>query len=281
MADVEIVEVGPRDGLQSIEAVIPTQKKVALVDALSGCGFRRIECASFVSPRWVPQMADSDEVMERIDRAEGVAYAALVPNPRGLERALAARAGEVAIFVSASEGFSRANLNASIAESFARLAPVAEGALAAGMPLRGYVSCVTDCPVDGPVAPAMVAEVTRRLFGMGCHEVSLGETLGRGAAEAVRNMLMAVTEVAEPGRLAGHFHDTADVALRNVAVALEAGLRVFDSSAGGLGGCPYAPGASGNVATEALMDFLEGEGLGTGLDRDALGRAAEMARGLA
>ena len=281
MADVEIVEVGPRDGLQSIGAVIDTDAKVTLVNALSGCGFRRIECASFVSPRWVPHMADSGAVMERIERATGVTYAALVPNVRGLERAVAARAGEVAIFVSASEGFSRANLNATIDESFDRLAPVAEGAVEAGIPLRGYVSCVTDCPVDGSVPPAAVAGVTRRLFEMGCHEVSLGETLGRGAEASVREMLKAVAEVAAPERLAGHFHDTAGVALTNVGAALDAGLRVFDASAGGLGGCPYAPGASGNVGTEVLMDFLEGLGMTTGLDRDRLGRAAEMARGLA
>ena len=277
---VEIMEVGPRDGLQNEARPIPTAEKVALIDLLSTAGFRRIEAAAFVSPRWVPQMADGAEVMAAIRRAPGVRYAALAPNVRGLERALAAGADEVAIFVSASEGFSRANLNASVDESFERLAPVADGALAAGAALRGYVSCVTDCPFDGRVAPAEVARVTDRLLGMGCGEVSLGDTVGRGVPESVDAMLGAVLAVAEPGRLAGHFHDTGGRALVNVEVALARGLRVFDASAGGLGGCPYAPGAAGNVPTEALARRLEALGFATGLDLAVLDRAAALARGM-
>lgn len=277
---VEIVEVGPRDGLQNEARAIPTAEKVALIDLLSGAGFRRIEAAAFVSPRWVPQMADGAEVMAAIRRAPGVRYAALAPNVRGLERALAAGADEVAVFVSASEGFSRANLNASIEESLERLAPVAEGALAAGATLRGYVSCVTDCPFDGRVAPAEVARVTDLLFGLGCGEVSLGDTIGCGMPETVDAMLGAVLAVAAPERLAGHFHDTGGRALENVEVALARGLRVFDAAAGGLGGCPYAPGAAGNVATEALARRLEALGLDAGLDLEVVDAAAEMARAM-
>ena len=277
---VEIVEVGPRDGLQNEPRVIPAAEKVALIDLLSGAGFRRIEAASFVSPRWVPQMADGAEVMAAIARPPGVRYAALAPNPRGLERALAAGTDEIAIFVSASEGFSRANLNAGIDESFERLAPVAAGALAAGASLRGYVSCVTDCPFDGRVAPAAVARVTDRLFGLGCGEVSLGDTIGRGVPETVDAMLGAVLAVAAPERLAGHFHDTGGRALENVEVALARGLRVFDGAVGGLGGCPYAPGAAGNVATEALARRLAELGFDAGLDLSVLDRAAAMARGM-
>ena len=276
----EIVEVGPRDGIQSLKSPVPLERKVALVDALSAVGFGRIECASFVSPKRVPQMADSGELLGRIERREGVRYLALVPNETGLAGAIAAKADEVAIFASASEGFARANLNASIEESFARMTPVAEAAHEVGLPVRGYVSCVTDCPYEGPVPPPLVAEVVRRLLGLGCYEVSLGETLGRGTEAAVRDMLMAVTEVASPSHLAGHFHDTEGRALGNVAAALEAGIRVFDSSVAGLGGCPFAPGAAGNVATEALAEFLKGEGFETGLDRDALARAREAAAGL-
>ncbi|WP_116131383.1 hydroxymethylglutaryl-CoA lyase [Tropicimonas sp. IMCC34043] len=277
---VEIVEVGPRDGLQNETRLIPLAEKIALVDLLGTAGFRRIEVASFVSPRWVPQMADSAQVLAGIARAPGVSYMALVPNLRGLERALAAGAGEGAIFVSASEGFSRANLNCSIDESFDRLAPVAAEARAAGLPLRGYVSCVTDCPYDGPVAPAAVAAVVARLRALGVYEVSLGETTGRGLPERVGQMLAAVTSEVPAAALAGHFHDTSGRALENVAVALEQGLRVFDAAVGGLGGCPYAPGAKGNVATERLLGWLTGQGIETGLDADVVARAAAMAQSM-
>ena len=278
MADVTVYEVGPRDGLQNEKRVIPTAEKVALIDALSECGFRFIEAASFVSPKWVPQMADGSEVIASIVRREGVAYAALVPNARGLEAALAARVDEAAVFVSASEGFSKANLNCTIDESFERIAPVAARALDKGISLRGYVSCVTDCPFDGRTEPAQVAAVAARLFDLGCREVSLGDTIGQGVPETVDAMLGAVLGIADSARLAGHFHDTNGRALENVEVALERGLRVFDSAVGGLGGCPYAPGAAGNLATEALAERLDGLGHIIGLDLGRIAQAAGMAR---
>ncbi len=274
---VEIVEVGPRDGLQNEPRAIPVAEKIALIDCLSGAGFRRIEAASFVSPRWVPQMAGSADVLAGITRAPGVRYTALTPNLRGLEDALAAGADEVAVFGSASEGFSRANINASIDESLQRFVPVLETALAAGVPVRGYVSCVVDCPYDGPVAPEAAARVTAALLTMGCHEVSLGDTLGWASPDRIDAMLTAVLEVAAPEQLAGHFHDTSGRALENVSVALGRGLRVFDAAVGGLGGCPYAPGAAGNVATEALAEALGRAGFVHGLDKDVLARAADIA----
>jgi hydroxymethylglutaryl-CoA lyase len=277
---VEIFEVGPRDGLQNEPRMIPAAEKIALVDCLSEAGFRRIEVASFVSPKWVPQMADGAEVLAGIRRAPGVSYAALVPNLRGFERAVAAGADEVAIFASASEGFSRANLNCSIAESFERFRPVAEAANAGFVKMRGYVSCVVECPYDGPVAPERVADVVAGLFALGAYEVSLGDTIGRGEPATVVAMLDAVLGVAEPGRLAGHFHDTGGRALDNVEASLAKGLRVFDAAVGGLGGCPFAPGAKGNVATEAVHDRLAALGVETGLDREVLLRAAEMARAM-
>ncbi|WP_417205069.1 hydroxymethylglutaryl-CoA lyase [Antarctobacter sp.] len=281
MADyVEIFEVGPRDGLQNEKRAIPTAEKVALVDLLAGAGFRRIECASFVSPKWVPQMADSGAVLAGIRRVEGVSYAALTPNLTGLERALAAKADEVAVFGAASEGFSRANINASVDEGLARFVPVAEAARKAGLPVRGYVSCVVDCPYDGAVAPEAVARVVAALRDMGCYEVSLGDTIGRGRPEAVEAMLGAVLEELPAARLAGHFHDTSGRALENIDVALARGVRVFDAAVGGLGGCPYAPGAAGNVATEAVHDHLVALGYETGLDRAVLRRGAEMAQAM-
>ena len=277
---VEIFEVGPRDGLQNEKRAIPVADKIALVDCLSGAGFRRIEGASFVSPKWVPQMADSADVLAGIRRVPGVRYAALTPNMKGLEGALAARADEVAIFGSASEGFSRANINASIAESLERFAPVAEAAKAAGLPVRGYVSCVTDCPYDGAVEPGAVARVAAALFAMGCYEISLGDTIGQGRPETIDAMLAAVLEVVPAGQLAGHYHDTAGRALENIEVSLTRGLRVFDAAVGGLGGCPYAPGAAGNVATEAVHARLLALGYETGLDAGILARAADMARAM-
>ena len=275
---VEIYEVGPRDGLQNEPRPISAARKVALIDALSACGFTRIEAASFVSPRWVPQMADGAEVMAGIARAPGVAYAALTPNLRGYAAARAARADAVAIFASASEGFSKANLNATVEESLTRFAPVARAALDDGVTLRGYVSCVTDCPFDGPVPPGDVARVAAALRAMGCAEVSLGDTIGRGTPEAVDAMLAAVLDEMPADRLAGHFHDTSGRALGNVDVALARGLRVFDAAVGGLGGCPYAPGAAGNLATERLLSHLAARGFDTGLDPAAVDRAADMAR---
>ncbi|MBR9842965.1 MAG: hydroxymethylglutaryl-CoA lyase [Rhodobacteraceae bacterium] len=275
---VEIFEMGPRDGLQNEKRLIPTAEKIALVDCLSRAGFRRIEVASFVSPKWVPQMADSGEVLAGIRRAPGVSYAALTPNMRGFEGAVAAKADEIAVFGSASEGFSKANINATIAESIERFVPVIEAAKAIGLPVRGYVSCVTDCPYDGKVAPESVARVAKMLFDLGCYEVSLGDTIGQGTPESISAMLDAVAQEVPAEKLAGHYHDTSGRALVNIEASLEKGVRVFDAAVGGLGGCPYAPGAAGNVATEAVHDRLTALGYETGLDRAVFMEAGAMAR---
>lgn len=278
MSRVEIFEVGPRDGLQNEKRLIPAAEKIVLVDLLSQAGFRRIEVTSFVSPKWVPQMADAAEVMAGITRRPGIRYAVLTPNLKGYEAAKAAGADEVAIFASASEGFSRANLNASIAESLERFTPIAKAAREDGILLRGYVSVVTDCPFDGPVPPGNVARVAARLRDMGCYEVSLGETLGQGRPETVDAMLAAVLNELPAENLSGHFHDTAGRALQNIDASLARGLRVFDAAVGGLGGCPYAPGAAGNVATEKVAAHLAGLGYETGLDMAVIDRAAAMAQ---
>lgn len=277
---VTLFEMAPRDGLQNEKRPIATADKIALIDKLSACGFAKIEATSFVSPRWVPQMADAAAVMAGIARAPGTDYAVLTPNLRGFEGAMATQADEIAIFAAASEGFSKANLNATIAESLERFAVVAEAARSAEVPMRGYVSVVTDCPYDGPVAPGDVARVAEALFALGCYEVSLGDTIGHATPETTEAMLRAVMDVAAPERFAGHFHDTQGRALENIAVSLDHGLRVFDSCVGGLGGCPYAPGAKGNVATEAVIPFLEVRGFATGLDRAAVNEAAAFAKGL-
>lgn len=276
----EIFEMGPRDGLQNEKRLIPAKGKIALVDLLSRAGFRRIEVTSFVSPKWVPQMADADEVLAGITRAPGVRYAALTPNLKGYEGARAARADEVAIFASASEGFSKANLNCTIAESLDRFAPVVAAARADGIPVRGYVSVVTDCPFDGPTPPAAVARVAAALRDLGCYEISLGDTIGQGRPETIDAMLAAVLEELPADRLAGHYHDTAGRALDNIDASLARGLRVFDATVGGLGGCPYAPGAAGNVATEQVAAHLAARGFDTGLDRGVLEQAATMAQGM-
>lgn len=277
---VEIFEMGPRDGLQNEKRAIPVAEKVALVDCLSRAGFRRIEVASFVSPKWVPQMAGSSEVLAGIKRAPGVSYAALTPNMRGYQDAVAAKADEIAVFAAASEGFSKANINATIAESIERFVPILEAAKEIELPVRGYVSCVTDCPYDGATPPEKVAEVAERLFDLGCYEVSLGDTIGQGRPETIGKMLSAVTKRVPVSHLAGHYHDTAGRALDNIEASLEMGLRVFDAAVGGLGGCPYAPGAAGNVATEAVQERLTALGYETGLDRDVLVAAAEMAQAM-
>lgn len=277
---VEIFEVGPRDGLQNEKRMIETSDKIALVDMLSAAGFKRIEIASFVSPKWVPQMADSKDVLEGISRVEGISYAALTPNMRGYEGARAAKADEIAIFASASEGFSRANINCSVAESLERFAPIAKAARADGVPMRGYISCVTDCPFDGPTKPSDVALVATALVDVGCYEISLGDTIGQATPDSISAMLSAVLDVAPAAMLAGHYHDTAQRALDNIEASLALGLRVFDAAVGGLGGCPYAPGAAGNVASEAVFDRLETLGYETGLDRDVLVHAANFARSL-
>lgn len=277
---VTLYEMGPRDGLQNEARLIATADKIRLVDQLSECGFSQIEVTSFVSPKWVPQLADAAEVMAGITRKPGIAYAALTPNLQGFERALEAGVSEVAVFASASEGFSRRNINCSIAESLDRFRPVLRSARTAMIPVRGYVSCVTDCPYDGPVAPEAVAEVAEALFGIGCYQISLGDTLGTGSPDRIAAMLKAVLARLPASRLAGHYHDTRGFALRNIAVSLKLGLRVFDSAVGGLGGCPFAPGAKGNVATEAAAAMLQDQGFETGLDLDRLADVARFARNL-
>lgn len=275
---VALYEVGPRDGLQNEKRQIATADKIELIDRLSDCGLSKIEATSFVSPEWVPQMADAPEVLAGIRRKPGVTYAALTPNLQGYRAARAARADEVAVFAAASEGFSRANINASIAESLERFLPVMAAARTDGVPVRGYVSCVTECPYDGPTPPAKVAEVAEALIAMGCYEVSLGDTIGAAVPQTTRAMLDAVLQALGPTQLAGHFHDTRHRALDNIEVCLEHGLRTFDASVGGLGGCPYAPGAQGNVATEEVVALLHALGFSTGIDVEKLGQAAIFAR---
>lgn len=277
---VEIFEVGPRDGLQNEKRQISTKDKVALVDMLSDCGFSRIEIASFVSPKWVPQMADSADVLAGIKRRDGIRYAALTPNFRGYEGAKAAKADEIAIFASASEGFSKANINCTVAESIARFEDVATAAKADGMLMRGYISCVTDCPFDGATDPAAVADVAEKLLALGCYEISLGDTIGQATPDSIAAMLKAVQQVVPADQMAGHYHDTAGRALENIAASLELGVRVFDASVGGLGGCPYAPGAAGNVDSGAVALMLRDGGYETGLDLDKLAAAAVFAKTL-
>lgn len=277
---VTIVEMAPRDGLQNEKQQVDTAHKIELVDLLSDCGFERIEVTSFVSPKWVPQLGDAAAVMAGIERRSGVRYAALAPNMQGFEAALAAGADEVAIFASASETFSMRNINCSIAESIERFQPVAAASRDRGVPLRGYVSCVVECPYEGAVPPQNVVSVVWQLWALGCYEISLGDTIGKGTPEAVDRMLAAVLGELPAAALAGHFHDTSGRALENIGVALERGLRVFDAAAGGLGGCPFAPGAKGNVDTVSVDDYLTARDYETGLDKDKLTRAAAFARSL-
>lgn len=273
-ARVTLVEVGPRDGLQNEKQAIAAAVKIALIDRLADAGLPVIEAASFVSPKWVPQMADAAEVMAGIRRKAGVRYPVLVPNLKGFEAALAANVEEVAVFAAASEAFSQKNTNCTIAESLARFAPVVDHARAHGIRVRGYVSCVLGCPYQGEVAPHAVADVAAALHGMGCYEISLGDTIGTGTPGRTRAMLDAVTRRVPTAALAGHFHDTYGQALANIYVSLEAGVSVFDSSVAGLGGCPYAKGATGNVATEDVVYMLHGLDIATGVDMDRLLDAA-------
>ena len=277
---VTIVEMAPRDGLQNEKQQVDTARKIELVNLLSDCGFERIEVTSFVSPKWVPQLGDAASVMAGIERRPGVSYAALAPNMQGFEAALAAGADEVAIFASASETFSMRNINCSIAESIERFRPVAAASRDRGVPLRGYVSCVVECPYEGAVPPQDVVSVAWQLRALGCYEISLGDTIGKGTPEAVDRMLAAMLGELPASMLAGHFHDTSGRALDNIGVALERGLRVFDASAGGLGGCPFAPGAKGNVDTVSVQDYLSARGYETGLDEEKLARASAFARSL-
>jgi hydroxymethylglutaryl-CoA lyase len=275
-----IHEVGPRDGLQNEKRIIPAIDKIKLVDMLSACGFEKIEVTSFVRADWVPQMADGAEVMAGITRKPGTLYTVLTPNLRGYQAACAARADEVAVFASASEGFSRHNINCSIAESLERFVPLVEQARRDGVPVRGYISCVVDCPYEGPTSPAGVADVAEKLLNLGCYEISLGDTIGTGTPERIKAMLDAVLERVPVASLAGHFHDTNGRAVDNVTVSLEKGLRVFDAAAGGLGGCPYAPGAEGNVATGRTVDHLHALGFETRINRSLLAEAEAFARSL-
>jgi hydroxymethylglutaryl-CoA lyase len=276
-AKVRVVEMGPRDGLQNEPKSVPTAVKVELIERLADAGLPAVEATAFVSPKWVPQMADHAEVLRAIRRKPGVSYPVLVPNMKGFEAAAAAGADEVAVFGAASETFSRKNINASIAESIERFAPVAEAARAKGIKVRGYVSCVAGCPYEGDVAPAAVAAVARQLYAMGCYEISLGDTIGLGTAGKARELIGVVAPAVPVEKLAVHFHDTYGQALANILVALQLGVAVVDASVAGLGGCPYAPGASGNVATEDVLYLLQGLGIETGVD---LERIAAIGRGI-
>lgn len=270
---VRLVEVGPRDGLQNEAQPISVADKVQLVDALSAAGLSYIEVGSFVSPKWVPQMAGSAEVFAQIQRKPGVTYGALAPNLRGFEDALAAGVKEVAVFAAASEAFSQRNINCSISESLERFAPIMAAAKRHGVSVRGYVSCVLGCPYEGQIAPEQVAAVARELYAMGCYEVSLGDTIGTGTAGATRRLFEVVGAQVPRDKLAGHFHDTYGQAIANIYASLLEGIHVFDSSIAGLGGCPYAKGASGNVATEDVVYLLDGLGINTGIDLATLMRA--------
>jgi len=267
---VRIVEVGPRDGLQNEKGEVPTRVKLELIERLADCGLPAVEATAFVSPKWVPQMADHTEVLEGVRRKPGVDYPVLTPNLKGFEEARAAGATEVAIFGAASEAFSKKNINCSIAESLERFRPVAEAARAANVRVRGYVSCVLGCPYEGDVKPDKVAEVAAALFEMGCYEVSLGDTIGVGTPGKTRAMIEACVKRVPIERLAGHYHDTYGQALANIYASLELGVATFDASVAGLGGCPYAAGASGNVATEDVVYMLDGLGIGTGIDLERL-----------
>lgn len=272
---VSLVEVGPRDGLQNESRPISIADKVRLVDDLTAAGLGHIEVGSFVSPKWVPQMAGSAQVFEQIQRREGVIYSALAPNFRGFEDALAAGVREVAVFAAASEAFSQRNLNCSISESLERFAPIMEAARLHGLRVRGYVSCVLGCPYEGRIAPEQVAAVANELHAMGCYEISLGDTIGTGTPGATHALFNTVACQIPRGKLAGHFHDTYGQALVNIYASLEEGIHVFDSSVAGLGGCPYAKGASGNVATEDVLYMLEGMGIETGVDLDQVIQAGQ------
>ncbi len=266
---VKIVEVSPRDGLQNEKSFIPTEVKIELVNRLSAAGFPNIEAASFVSPKWVPQMADGAEVMAGIERKPGVIYSVLTPNMKGFDAALAAKADEVVIFGAASEAFSQKNINCSIAESIARFEPVAEAAKAAGLRLRGSISCALGCPYQGEVSVGAVVDVAQRYLALGCDEIDVSDTIGVGTPARVREVMRAVTAKVDPARVSGHFHDTYGQAVANILAALETGVAIFHTSVAGLGGCPYAKGATGNVAAEDVLYMLRGLDIETGIDFDA------------
>ncbi|MCX8086108.1 MAG: hydroxymethylglutaryl-CoA lyase [Rhodocyclaceae bacterium] len=267
---VRLVEVGPRDGLQNEKHPVSTATKLALIGRLIDCGLTTIEATAFVSPKWVPQMADAAQVMAGLAPREGASFPVLVPNEKGLEAALAAGASEVAVFAAASETFSQKNINCSIKESLERFKPVINKAKEANVKVRGYVSCVLGCPYEGEIAPLAVAEVAWALFEMGCHEISLGDTVGFGTPEKTKELIETVARRVPIRKLAGHFHDTYGMAVANVYAALQMGVNVFDTSVGGLGGCPDAKGAPGNVATEDVVWLLKGLGIDCGVDLDRL-----------
>ncbi|MFB9885329.1 hydroxymethylglutaryl-CoA lyase [Balneatrix alpica] len=273
---VRLVEVSPRDGLQNEATPVSTETKLALIDWLADAGLNYIEAGSFVSPKWVPQMADSAEVFQRLQRRPGITYAALTPNLQGWEAALKAGVEEVAVFGAASESFTRKNINCSVAESLARFEPLLAAAQQAGVRVRGYVSTVVGCPYEGDIAPAKVAEVAKALYQMGCYEISLGDTIGVGTPLKVKRMLEAVAKEVPIDKLAAHFHDTYGQALANLYAVLEEGIAVIDASVAGLGGCPYAKGASGNVATEEVVYLLHGLGIETGVDLQRLAEAGRF-----
>jgi hydroxymethylglutaryl-CoA lyase len=273
---VKIVEVGPRDGLQNEKVTIPTDAKISYITALADAGLRVIEAGAFVSPKWVPQMADTAEVYRNIPKDPGVEYPVLVPNLKGLERAIEAGVKSIAIFTAASETFNKRNINMTIDESFANYAPVAAKAIGEGMRVRGYVSTAFGCPYEGEVAPEKVLEVSARLLDLGCHEVSVGDTIGVGAPMQVQGVIGILLQVIPPSKLAMHFHDTRGTALANTLAALEMGIATFDTSSGGLGGCPYAPGASGNMATEDLVYMLDKMAIETGVDLNRLVAASSI-----
>ena len=273
---VKMVEVGPRDGLQNEAVAAPARVKIELIERLVAAGLKAVEVGAFVSPKWVPQMADTAEVMAGLERRPDVSYPVLVPNQKGFEAAQAADAEEIAIFGAASETFSQTNINCSIAESLERFAPVSAAALAAGMRVRGYVSCVLGCPYEGEVAPAAVAEVAARLSDMGCYEISLGDTIGVGTPAQAQAMVAAVAEKIPVERLAAHFHDTYGQALANIVAVMEQGIAVIDSSVAGLGGCPYAEGAAGNAASEDVLFMLDGMGVETGVELKGLFEAGRF-----
>jgi hydroxymethylglutaryl-CoA lyase len=276
----KLVDVGPRDGLQNERGVVPTAAKIELIDRLSDAGLPVVEATSFVSPKWVPQMADNAKVMAGIRRRPGTSYPVLVPNIKGLEAAMAAGVEEVAVFAAATESFSRRNVNCSIQESLERFAPVCDAALAAGIRVRGYMSVVLGCPFEGQVAPDAVADVSERLYQMGCYEVSLGDTIGTGTPGTTQRLIETVARRIPLDKLGGHFHDTYGQALANILASMEVGMATFDSSVAGLGGCPFAPGATGNVATEDVVYMLNGLGVETGVDIDLLLDAADFICGV-
>jgi len=274
---ITIVEVGPRDGLQNEKNIVSTENKLRLIELLADAGLSRIEVTAFVSPRWVPQMADHETVMRQALRRDGLVRSVLVPNAKGARAAIEAGADELAIFTSASESFAARNINCSIAESLERFVPVVRMAREYGLPVRGYVSCAIDCPYEGAIAPEAVASVCSSLRDVGCREVAVADTIGSGTPDRVDQMLAVVLETMPASMLACHFHDTSGRALENVDVALARGIAVFDSSVGGLGGCPYAPGAAGNIATGVLVSHLQQRGYSTGVDQPSLRIAEELA----